>query len=118
MIADPNQTIKPEQWVEAFNDEVKGLRGKCEVWCHTCWGCPAAQRVASKDQSYKAALPYLDELDVDVLTVEGAFNRGMDLEHFGTMISQGQEDRARRHQPPHAAGRAAGGDRRADPHGA
>jgi len=88
VIADPNQKIKPEQWVEAFNVEVKGLRQKCEVWCHTCWGSPAAQRVASKDQSYKAALSYLDQLDVDVLTVEGAFNRGMDLEHFGAMIGK------------------------------
>lgn len=88
VIADPNQTTKPEQWVKAFNEEVKGLRGKCEVWCHTCWGSPAAQRVASKDQSYKAALPYLNELDVDVLTVEGAFNRGMDLEHFGKTIGK------------------------------
>jgi len=88
VIADPNQEIKPEQWVEAFNKEVKGLRQRCEVWCHTCWGSPAAQRVASKDQSYKAALPYFNELDVDVITVEGAFNKGMDLEHFGTMISK------------------------------
>ena len=115
VIADPNQKIRPEKWVEAFNAEVKGLRDKCEVWCHTCWGSPAAQRVASQDQSYKAALPYFDQLDVDVITVEGAFNNGMDLEHFGTMISQGQEDRARRHQPPHLAGRAARGDRRPDP---
>jgi 5-methyltetrahydropteroyltriglutamate--homocysteine methyltransferase len=88
VIADPNQKIKPEQWVKAFNEEVKGLRGKCEVWCHTCWGSPAAQRVASKDQSYKAALPYFDQLDVDVITVEGAFNRGMDLQHFGSMIGK------------------------------
>jgi len=88
VIADPHQAIKPGQWVRAFNEEVKGLRGKCEVWCHTCWGSPAAQRVASKDQSYKAALPYLNELDVDVLTVEGAFNKGMDLEHFGALIGQ------------------------------
>jgi 5-methyltetrahydropteroyltriglutamate--homocysteine methyltransferase len=58
------------------------------VWCHTCWGSPAAQRVASKDQSYKAALPFFDQLDVDVITVEGAFNRGMDLEHFGKMIGK------------------------------
>ena len=57
MVNDPNQEIRPEQWVEAFNIEVKGLRDKCEVWCHTCWGSPAAQRVASKDQSSKAALP-------------------------------------------------------------
>jgi 5-methyltetrahydropteroyltriglutamate--homocysteine methyltransferase len=88
IIADPNQKIKPEKWVEAFNAEVKGLRDKCEVWCHTCWGSPAAQRVASKNQSYKAALPYLDQLDVDVITVEGAFNNGMDLEYFGSMISK------------------------------
>jgi 5-methyltetrahydropteroyltriglutamate--homocysteine methyltransferase len=88
VIADPNAAIKPAQWVEAFNAEVKGLRQKCEVWCHTCWGSPAAQRVASRDQSYKDALPYLDQLDVDVLTFEGAFNRGMDFEHIGRMISK------------------------------
>ena len=88
VIFDPKQPIKPEKWVEAFNAEVKGLRNKCEVWCHTCWGSPAAQRVASKDQSYKDALPYLDQLDVDVLTIEGAFNRGLDFEHVGKMISK------------------------------
>jgi 5-methyltetrahydropteroyltriglutamate--homocysteine methyltransferase len=58
------------------------------VWCHTCWGSPAAQRVASRDQSYKAALPYLDQLDVDVITFEGAFNRGMDFEAIGKGISK------------------------------
>jgi 5-methyltetrahydropteroyltriglutamate--homocysteine methyltransferase len=88
VIMDPNQKITPKQWVEAFNVEVKGLRDKCEVWCHTCWGSPAAQRVASKDQSYKDALPYLDQLDCDVLTFEGAFNKGMDFEHFGAMVSK------------------------------
>ena len=88
VIADPNAAIKPEKWVEAFNAEVKGLRGKCEVWCHTCWGSPAAQRVASRDQSYKAALPYFDQLDVDVITFEGAFNRGMDFEAIGKGISK------------------------------
>jgi 5-methyltetrahydropteroyltriglutamate--homocysteine methyltransferase len=88
VIADPNASIKPEKWVEAFNAEVKGLRGKCEVWCHTCWGSPAAQRVASRDQSYKAALPYFDQLDVDVITFEGAFNRGMDFEAIGKGISK------------------------------
>jgi 5-methyltetrahydropteroyltriglutamate--homocysteine methyltransferase len=88
VIADPNASIKPEKWVEAFNQEVKGLRGKCEVWCHTCWGSPAAQRVASRDQSYKAALPYFDRLDVDVITFEGAFNRGLDFEAIGKGISK------------------------------
>ena len=88
VIADPNATIGPAKWVEAFNVEVAGLRRKCEVWCHTCWGNPAAQRVASRDQSYTDALPYLDQLDVDVITFEGAFNRGMDFEHIGRMISK------------------------------
>jgi 5-methyltetrahydropteroyltriglutamate--homocysteine methyltransferase len=88
VIADARQPIGPEKWVEAFNAEVKGLRAKCEVWCHTCWGSPAAQRVASRDQSYQAALPYLDQLDVDVITFEGAFNRGMDFEHIGKSISK------------------------------
>lgn len=88
IIAHPSPSIKPEQWVEAFNVEVAGLRDKCEVWCHTCWGSPAAQRVASREQSYKAALPYFDKLDVDVITVEGAFDKGIDLEHFGSMIGK------------------------------
>jgi 5-methyltetrahydropteroyltriglutamate--homocysteine methyltransferase len=91
IVNDPNQSIEPQRWVEAFNVEVKGLRNKCEVWCHTCWGSPAAQRVASRDQSYKGALPYFDQLDIDVLTVEGAFNQGMDLEHFGSMISKNKK---------------------------
>jgi 5-methyltetrahydropteroyltriglutamate--homocysteine methyltransferase len=84
----PDSAIKPDKWVEAFNAEVKGLRGKCEVWCHTCWGSPAAQRVASRDQSYAKALPYFDQLDVDVITFEGAFNRGMDFEAIGKGISK------------------------------
>jgi len=88
VIADPNQKIKPDRWVEAFNLEIKGLRERCEVWCHTCWGSPAAQRVASRDQSYKAALPYLNQIDADVLTFEGAFNHGLDFEAIGKAISK------------------------------
>jgi 5-methyltetrahydropteroyltriglutamate--homocysteine methyltransferase len=91
IVGDPNQRIKPQQWVEAFNAEIKGLRDKCEVWCHTCWGSPAAQRVASQNQSYKAALPYFDRIDADVITVEGAFNNGMDLEHFGAMLGKSKK---------------------------
>jgi 5-methyltetrahydropteroyltriglutamate--homocysteine methyltransferase len=88
VVGDPNAPISPEQWVEAFNVEVRGLRQKCEVWCHTCWGSPAAQRVASREQSYRAALPYLDRLDVDVLTFEGASNAGIDFAHYGAMVSK------------------------------
>lgn len=43
---------------------------------------------SERDQSYKDALPYFDQLDVDVIAVEGAFNRGMDLEHVGAMIGK------------------------------
>ncbi len=32
-------------YIEAFNREVAGLRDKTEVWCHTCWGNPFAQRL-------------------------------------------------------------------------
>ncbi len=88
IIYDPGNKPHLDKWVAAFNREVKGLRDKTEVWCHTCWGSPAAQRVASKDQSYKEALPYLDQLDVDVLTFEGAFNKGLDFEHIGKMVSK------------------------------
>lgn len=88
IIHDKRAPITPQQWVEAFNVEVKGLRQKCEVWCHTCWGSPAAQRVASRDQSYRDALPYFDQLDVDVITFEGAYNRGLDFEAIGKTISK------------------------------
>jgi 5-methyltetrahydropteroyltriglutamate--homocysteine methyltransferase len=70
---------------------VRGLRDKCEVWVHTCWGSPAAQRVANRDQSYKAALPYLDQLDADVITLEGAATGGMDFEHYGALISKNKK---------------------------
>ena len=75
--------LTPEFYVKAFNTEVKGLRAKTEIWCHTCWGSPAAQRVEHADLSYAKALPYLDQLDVDVLTFEGAENNGMDFEVIG-----------------------------------
>jgi 5-methyltetrahydropteroyltriglutamate--homocysteine methyltransferase len=88
IIHDKRAPITPQHWVEAFNVEVKGLRQKCEVWCHTCWGSPAAQRVASRDQSYRDALPYFDQLDVDVITFEGAYNRGLDFEAIGKTISK------------------------------
>ncbi|MFT5180337.1 MAG: 5-methyltetrahydropteroyltriglutamate--homocysteine methyltransferase [Alphaproteobacteria bacterium] len=84
----PGQEISAEQYVEAFNREVAGLRDKTEVWCHTCWGSPGAQKMFAADASYKNALPYLDQLDIDVITLEGASNNGLDFEHYGAMISK------------------------------
>jgi 5-methyltetrahydropteroyltriglutamate--homocysteine methyltransferase len=84
IIADPVMT--PKFYVEAFNREVRDLRPKTEVWCHTCWGNPAAQRVEHGRHTYAAALPYFAELDVDVLTFEVADNGGADLPEIGRVI--------------------------------
>lgn len=86
-INDPDAMFTPEQWVEAFNIEIKGLREKTEVWCHTCWGSPAAQRVASRDQSYDKALDYFDQLEIDVLTVEGASNGAAEIGKVAERLS-------------------------------
>jgi len=75
-----------EFFVEIFNNTVKGLREVTEVWCHTCWGNPAQQRLFASPQSYKDALPHLARLDVDVLTFECATTDGMDLEAIGRAI--------------------------------
>jgi len=88
VINDPTSKIPPEQWVDAFNREVAGLRDRCEVWCHTCWGSPAAQRVANREFSYEPALAYFDRFEVDVLTFEGAANHGVDFAKIGSMISK------------------------------
>ncbi|MEP7310373.1 MAG: cobalamin-independent methionine synthase II family protein [Acidobacteriota bacterium] len=76
-----------EFFIEVFNDTVKGLRDLTEVWAHTCWGNPAQQRLFATNQSYKDALPYLNKLDVDLLTFECATSGGMDLEAIGQAIT-------------------------------
>jgi 5-methyltetrahydropteroyltriglutamate--homocysteine methyltransferase len=83
-----DQEMTSAQYVEAFNREVAGLRDKTEVWCHTCWGSPGAQKMFPPTASYEKALPYLDQLDVDVITLEGASNDGLDFPHYGSMISK------------------------------
>ena len=76
---EPGTMLDAEFYVEAFNREVAGLRDKTEVWCHTCWGSPGAQRTRSRRFSYEAALPYLDALDVDVLTFEAKETSGEEI---------------------------------------
>jgi methionine synthase II (cobalamin-independent) len=75
-------------YVDAFNREVRGLRERAELWCHTCWGNPAAQRTEHARRSYEPALLYLDRLAVDVLTFEGADNGGADLGAIGGLIGK------------------------------
>jgi 5-methyltetrahydropteroyltriglutamate--homocysteine methyltransferase len=72
--------------VEVFNNTVRGLRAKTEVWCHTCWGNPAAQRLFAKTPSYVPALDALAAVDADVVTFETCSSGGMDLEAIGKKI--------------------------------
>jgi 5-methyltetrahydropteroyltriglutamate--homocysteine methyltransferase len=69
--------------VEVFNNTVRGLRGKAEVWCHTCWGNPGAQRIFNPQPSYAPAIEPLNRLDADVVTFECCSMDGADLEAIG-----------------------------------
>lgn len=84
----PGTLLDAEFYVEALNREVRGLRDKSEVWCHTCWGNPLAQRTRERAYGYDAALPYLDRLDVDVLTFEGRETGGADFAAIGRQIGE------------------------------
>jgi 5-methyltetrahydropteroyltriglutamate--homocysteine methyltransferase len=82
-----DEDLDIEFFVEVFNRTVGGIRDKTEVWCHTCWGNAAQQRLFEDDKSYAAALENLDRLDVDVLTFECASTGGVDLAAIGAGIS-------------------------------
>jgi 5-methyltetrahydropteroyltriglutamate--homocysteine methyltransferase len=82
MVGIDDKEVTGDFLVEAFNAEVNGLRGKAEVWCHTCWGNPAAQRTETTRRFYTQALPFFDRLNVDVVTFEAADNGGDEIESF------------------------------------
>jgi len=86
MVGVDDKEVTGDFLAEAFNREVRGLRGKTEVWCHTCWGNPAAQRTETTRRFYRHALPYFDQLDVDVVTFEAADNGGDEIESFAKGI--------------------------------
>lgn len=79
--------LSMDDYVDAFNAEVHGLREKTEVWCHTCWGNPFAQRLAQVP-SLKAVLPHIDRLDVDVVTFETAENGCEEIAEIGAAIGK------------------------------
>jgi len=81
------QEIPFQVYVEAFNREVKGLRAKTEVWCHTCWGNPFAQRLSNRP-SYAPTAHLLAQLDVDVMTIEAADNNGADIASVAKVLDQ------------------------------
>ena len=74
--------------LDVFNNTVKGLREKTEVWCHTCWGNPSQQRLFSKVQSYGAALETLNRVDADVITFETRSSGEADLPAIGRTITK------------------------------
>ena len=79
--------LSMDDYVDALNLEVQGLREKTEVWCHTCWGNPFAQRLA-QIPSLKAVLPHIDRLDVDVVTFETAENGCEEIAEIGAAIGK------------------------------
>jgi 5-methyltetrahydropteroyltriglutamate--homocysteine methyltransferase len=72
--------------VKIFNNTVKGLRGKTEVWCHTCWGNPSQQRIFQDVQSYQPTLEALNRVDADALTFETCSSGPGDLKAMGEVI--------------------------------
>jgi 5-methyltetrahydropteroyltriglutamate--homocysteine methyltransferase len=84
-----NDVISLEFLLDVFNNTVKGLRAKTEVWCHTCWGNPAQQRLFADVQSYAPALETLNAIDADVITFEVASSGAggtADLQAIGEQI--------------------------------
>ncbi len=81
-----DQELTLDFMVEVFNRTVRGLREKCEVWGHSCWGNPSQQRMFATNQSYKPVLELYDRCDADVLTFETCNSAGMDLEAIGKTI--------------------------------
>jgi 5-methyltetrahydropteroyltriglutamate--homocysteine methyltransferase len=73
--------------VEIFNNTVKGLRAKTEVWCHTCWGNPSQQRIFKDVQSYQPTLDALNRIDADVITFETCSSGPGDLKAIGERIT-------------------------------
>jgi 5-methyltetrahydropteroyltriglutamate--homocysteine methyltransferase len=72
--------------VKVFNNTVKGLRNKTEVWCHTCWGNPCQQRIFKEVQSYQPALESLNQVDADAITFETCSSGTGDLKAIGDII--------------------------------
>src|SRR5262252_3551145 len=72
--------------VGVFNNTVKDLRNKTEVWCHTCWGNPSQQRIFKEVQSYQPTLEALNQVDADALTFEICSSGTGDLKAIGEII--------------------------------
>lgn len=78
----PETTDEQLQFMtNAFNREVEGV--EAEIWVHTCWGNPNQQAMFWERPSYERAIPFLLQLNADVITFECASTFGKDLHFFG-----------------------------------
>jgi len=81
-LADPPPSEQEiDFYTRAVNREVAGVNS--EIWVHTCWGNPNQQSIFWDRPSYERSLPYLLQLDCDVLTLECASTGGRDLPLLG-----------------------------------
>jgi 5-methyltetrahydropteroyltriglutamate--homocysteine methyltransferase len=71
---------EPEFYVEVFRRTTRGLQALTEVWAHTCWGNPAAQRPFATRPRYEPVLELLDALPCDVITIENADSGSAELD--------------------------------------
>ena len=71
-----------------FDNTVKGLGAKTEVWCHTCWGNPSQQRMFQEVQTYEAALETYNGVDADVITFESASSGMGEIPVIGRTITE------------------------------
>ena len=78
--------LNVDDLVKIFNNTVKGLRGKTEVWCHTCWGNPSQQRIFQEVQSYQPTLEALNRVDADAVTFETCSSGPGDLKAIGEVM--------------------------------
>ena len=82
----PFGKLEIPELVKIFNNTVKGLRGKTEVWCHTCWGNPSQQRIFQEVQSYQPTLDALNRVDADAVTFETCSSGPGDLKAIGEVM--------------------------------
>jgi 5-methyltetrahydropteroyltriglutamate--homocysteine methyltransferase len=82
-----DELLTPDFMVQVYNNTVRGLSDKTEVWCHTCWGNPAQQRMFAQVQSYKDSLADYNRCEADVITFETCASGGLDLEAIGKEIT-------------------------------
>jgi 5-methyltetrahydropteroyltriglutamate--homocysteine methyltransferase len=76
-----------DELVKLFNNTVKGLRDKTEIWCHTCWGNPSQQRIFRDVQSYQPTLAALNQVDADAITFETCSSGTGDLAAIGEAVT-------------------------------